>query len=130
MLSRKEMEDIIVNRKQSVFISGYGIIDKVENLPSEAILAKGNKEATKTAKESLKAQMEALKKDLASLDEEPEEEKVVEKDKGEVDTSEEDARKAEVARRSEADVKNEEARKAEEEKKAAAVKKEADARNK
>lgn len=69
MLSRKEMEDIIINQKLSVYIEGYGIIDDVANLPSEATLAKGDKEKEKAAKESIKAQMEALKKELASLEE-------------------------------------------------------------
>ena len=57
MLSRKEMEDIIINQKLSVYIEGYGIIDDVANLPSEATLAKGDKEKEKAAKESIKAQM-------------------------------------------------------------------------
>ena len=71
MLSRKEMEDIIINQKLSVYIAGYGIIDNVADLPSEATLAKGDKEQEKAAKASIKAQMEALKKELASLEEEP-----------------------------------------------------------
>lgn len=130
MLSRKEMEDIIVNQKLSVYIEGHGIIDSVSKLPSEAVLAKGDKQAEKEAKASIKAQMESLKQQLELLDEPAVEEEEEDKDNGEVDTAEADAQDAILEARAEAAVKAEETRKAEEAKKAAAVKKEADAKNK
>lgn len=130
MLSRKEMEDIIVNQRLSVYIEGHGIIDSVSKLPSEAVLAKGDKQAEKEAKASIKAQMESLKQQLELLDEPAVEEEEEDKDNGEVDTAEADAQDAILEARAEAAVKAEETRKAEEAKKAAAVKKEADAKNK
>jgi hypothetical protein len=123
MSRRKEMEDIIVNRKESVYVNGYGIIDSVANLPSEAELAKGNKEEEKIAKESIKARMAALKEELALLDEPEGTEEEEPRDTGAIDTSEEDARKADVEARAEQALKQEEARKSEEAKKVAAVKK-------
>lgn len=130
MLSRKEMEDIIVNQRLSVYIEGHGIIDSVSKLPSEAVLAKGDKEAEKQAKASIQAQMESLKNQLALLDEPEVAVDEEETDKGEIDTSEADAQEALKEARAAEAVKVEEARKAEEEKKTASVKKEADAKNK
>lgn len=69
MLSRKEMVDIIVNRKESVILNG-NIIDNVNDLPSEAELAKGDSKREAAARESLEAQMKALKDQLAILDDE------------------------------------------------------------
>lgn len=67
MLSRKEMVEIIVNRKESVILNGK-IIDNVNDLPTEAELAKGDAKREQEARLSLEAQMDAIKKQLASLE--------------------------------------------------------------
>jgi hypothetical protein len=97
MISRKEMEELI-NNKESVVLNGE-VIWEISKLPSEAALAKGNKQAEDAARASLKAQANAIKEQLALLDE----------DKG-----------------SEKETKDEEAHKAEETKKADAAKKESE----
>lgn len=123
------MEEII-DKGESVIVDGV-IITAKSDLPNEAQLAKGNKEAEKAAKASIKAQMEALEAQLKSLDDpKPKEAEV---DEGNADENyvdkqakEEEARKAEEADRAKAAVEAEKERKAEEEKKAASAKKEAD----
>lgn len=118
--------EAIIDRGESVVIDGEIIFEK-EKLPTEAALAKGNKEAEKAAKESIKAQMDALKEQLALLDEpagEPVEEKAPDENYVDINAREEEARKEDDAKKAEAAVKAEEARKTAEEKKADAVKKE------
>lgn len=128
MSLRKEMEDIIINKKESVYISGYGIISDVNKLPSEAELAKGDVNLEKQAKANIKAQMDALKKQLALLDEEPKDEEEEPRLSGTIDTSDEDAQ-AELRTAQEKERQQAEAtRRKEEEKKLAAVKKAEDAK--
>lgn len=122
------MEEIIA-RGESVIVDNR-IVDNVNDLPNEAELAKGNKEAEKAAKASIKAQMEALEAQLKSLDDPKPKEPVVDEgadeDFAETQVKEEEARKADEKARANAAVEAEKERKADEEKKAAAVKKEAD----
>ena len=67
MLSRTEMVDIIVNRKESVILNGR-IIDKVSDLPTEAELALGDEKREAAAKSSLEAQIKELQAQVALLD--------------------------------------------------------------
>lgn len=127
-ISRKEMEAII-DSGESVIIDGQVIWEK-DKLPTEAALAKGNKDAEKAAKKSLLAQMEGLKAQMALLDEGTDElqpaveDAPAEDDFNKISAKEKEDREAAELAAAEETLKAEKARKAEEEKKAEAAKKE------
>jgi hypothetical protein len=67
MRTLEEMKEII-RGGQSVFGNDGKLYTKLEELPSEAELAKGNEEAEELARESINAQIEALKQQLTILE--------------------------------------------------------------
>lgn len=140
-ISRKEMEEIL-DRNEGVIIDDKVITSKAD-LPTEAELAKGDKQAEAAARVSLEAQMDAIKQQMAMLNEDSKESKEATKsaakeakeaeetreaaeDFGKAATREAEARAEAEKEAAEVAVKNEETRKAEETKKAEVAKKEAD----
>jgi hypothetical protein len=62
-LTRDEMVEII-RRGESVLIHGYGVIARVQDLPSEAVLAAGDPDREDAALAALEAQLQAKQEEL------------------------------------------------------------------
>ena len=62
-LTRQEMIDII-SRGESVLIHGFGVIARVQDLPSEAVLAAGDRAREDAALAALEAQLQAKQAEL------------------------------------------------------------------
>ncbi len=76
MSIRKEMEAILKSGK-SVLYGGVSY-NTIEELPSEAELAKGNAAMEKIAKENIKAEMKRLSDELSLMDDDKEDKEVKE----------------------------------------------------
>jgi hypothetical protein len=63
-LTREEMVEII-RRGESVLIRGFGVIARVRDLPSEAVLAAGDRDREDAALAALEAQLKAKQAELA-----------------------------------------------------------------
>ena len=92
-LTRSEMEKVI-RSKGSVLYDG-AIITSIAELPTDATLAKGDKEKEDAARKDLKAQLEAISKQLEELDADKTEAKAASDAKA---RSEAEAKKAEAAK--------------------------------
>jgi len=66
-LTRTEMEKLL-RKGESVLYEGE-IITSIADLPTDAVLAKGDKEKEAAARKELKAQLDAISKQLEQLDE-------------------------------------------------------------